>query len=321
MTALQTKGLTVRLGIGAGALTAVDHVDLEVPAGQVVALVGESGSGKSTLARAIVGLAPTTEGKVLIDGRDPASLPGERGNALRRRVQMVFQDPYASLNPRMTVGELLSEALAARGGVQRADRAAEVTRLLRLVSLDERHAGRLPRELSGGQRQRVAIARALAVEPDVLIADEVTSALDVSVQGAILNLLADVRARLGLSILFITHNLALARYVGDVIAVMYLGRIVEVGPVDELLADPRHPYTSALLAAVPALGRRTAAAPTLDVEPADPHAPPLGCHFHPRCPIGPQVREDREVCIACDPWPDAAGRKHRAACHFADAAA
>jgi peptide/nickel transport system ATP-binding protein len=321
MTALQTSGLTVRLGVGAHALTAVDHVDLEVPAGQVVALVGESGSGKSTLARAIVGLAPTTAGNVLIDGSDPAALPGERGHALRRRVQMVFQDPYASLNPRMTVGELLAEALAARGGVQRANRAAEVTRLLALVSLDERHAGRFPRELSGGQRQRVAIARALAVEPAVLIADEVTSALDVSVQGAILNLLADVRAQLGLSILFITHNLALARYVGDVIAVMYLGRIVEVGPVHELLADPRHPYTRALLAAVPTLGRRTAAAPTLDVEPADPHAPPPGCHFHPRCPIGPQVREDREVCVAQDPWLDAAARKHRAACHFVEGAA
>jgi peptide/nickel transport system ATP-binding protein len=165
----------------------------------------------------------------------------------------------------------------------------------------------------------VAIARALAAEPRVLIADEVTSALDVSVQGAILNLLADIRARIGLSILFITHNLALARYIGDVVAVMYLGRIVEVAPVDELLAAPRHPYTRTLLAAVPALGRRTAAAPTLDVDPADPHVPPPGCHFHPRCPIGPAVHPEREICVAQDPWPDAAGRPHRAACHFADA--
>jgi oligopeptide transport system ATP-binding protein len=300
---------------------AVDGVSFDIGKGETLGLVGESGCGKSTTGRCILRLIEPSAGEIWFKGEDVRRMGGDDLRALRRDMQIIFQDPYASLNPRMTVGELLSEALAARGGVQRADRAAEVTRLLRLVSLDERHAGRFPRELSGGQRQRVAIARALAVEPDVLIADEVTSALDVSVQGAILNLLADVRARLGLSILFITHNLALARYVGDVIAVMYLGRIVEVGPVDELLADPRHPYTRALLAAVPALGRRTAAAPTLDVEPADPHAPPPGCHFHPRCPIGPQVREDREVCVACDPWPDAAGRKHRAACHFADAVA
>jgi peptide/nickel transport system ATP-binding protein len=253
---LETSGLTVRLGVGGAALTAVDRVDLAVPAGQVVALVGESGSGKSTLARAIVGLVPVTEGRVLIDGQDPAALRGSRGRALRRRVQMVFQDPYGSLNPRMTIGETLAEALTARGELDRAAREREVARVLDLVALDERHIARLPRELSGGQRQRVAIARALAAEPAVLIADEVTSALDVSVQGAILNLLADIRARMGLSMLFITHNLALARYVGDVVAVMHLGRIVEVAPVDELLAAPSHPYTRTLLAAVPTLRAR-----------------------------------------------------------------
>jgi peptide/nickel transport system ATP-binding protein len=319
MTALATTGLTVRFGTGASALVAVDHVDLEVPPGGVVALVGESGSGKSTLARAIVGLVPPADGRVLIDGEDPAALSGARGRALRRRVQMVFQDPYASLNPRMTVGETLVEALTARGGLERGARDREVARLLELVALNDRHTARLPRELSGGQRQRVAIARALAVEPEVLIADEVTSALDVSVQGAILNLLADIRSRLAVSILFITHNLALARYLGDVIAVMHLGRIVEVAPVDELLAEPRHPYTRALLGAVPVLGGRSAEAPTLDVDPPDPHAPPPGCHFHPRCPVGPQVHPERDVCIARDPWQDAAGRPHRAACHFADA--
>jgi peptide/nickel transport system ATP-binding protein len=317
MTALSTAGLTVRFGTGAGALLAVDHVDLEVPAGQVVALVGESGSGKSTLARAIVGLVAPADGRVLIDGEDPAGLSGARERALRRRVQMVFQDPYASLNPRMTVGETIDEALAARGGLDRRAREREVTRVLELVALDDRHAARLPRELSGGQRQRVAIARALAVEPEVLIADEVTSALDVSVQGAILNLLAELRARLGLSILFITHNLALARYLGDAIAVMHLGRIVEVAPVDDLLGAPRHPYTRALLGAVPVLGGTGAEAPTLDVDPPDPHAPPPGCHFHPRCPVGPQADPDRAVCAARDPWTDAADRPHRAACHFA----
>jgi peptide/nickel transport system ATP-binding protein len=318
MTALETSGLTVRFGTGASALVAVDRVDIEVPAGSVVALVGESGSGKSTLARAIVGLVAPADGRVLIDGQDPAALSGARRRALRRRVQMIFQDPYASLNPRMTIGETLAEALMARGDLDRAARDREVSRVLELVALDDRHAQRLPRELSGGQRQRVAIARALAVEPDVLIADEVTSALDVSVQGAILNLLGDIRARLGLSILFITHNLALARYLGDVIAVMHLGRIVEIAPVDELLAAPRHPYTQALLGAVPVLGGRSAELPALDVDPPDPHAPPPGCHFHPRCPVGPQVHPERGVCIAQDPWPGAAARPHRAACHFAE---
>jgi peptide/nickel transport system ATP-binding protein len=318
MSALETVDLTVRFGTGARALVAVDRVALQVPSGKVVALVGESGSGKSTLARAIVGLAPTAAGRVLVDDQDLTQVSAARRRALRRRVQMVFQDPYGSLDPRMTVGETLAEALAARGRVGRAQRAREVSRVLDLVALDRGFAGRLPRELSGGQRQRVAIARALAVEPGVLIADEVTSALDVSVQGAILNLLRELRDRLGLSILFITHNLSLARYLGDAIAVMYLGRIVERGAVEEVVADPRHPYTRTLLDAVPTLeGAERVPSELDDDDPPDPHDPPAGCHFHPRCPIGPRMVADRDVCIARDPWEGAAARPHAAACHFA----
>ncbi|GAA2874605.1 hypothetical protein GCM10010517_35320 [Streptosporangium fragile] len=226
------ENLTVRFG----AFTAVDDVTLEVPPGAIVGLVGESGSGKSTLARAVAGLVPYT-GE--ITGGDP------------RRIQMVFQDPYASLDPRMTVGASVAEGLR----VPRAARRAEAERLLSLVSLPVSLAGRYPRELSGGQRQRVAIARALGAEPELLVADEITSALDVSVQGAVLNLVRSLRAELGLSMLFISHNLAVVRYVSDVVAVMHRGRLVEVGATEEVVGAPKDDYTRSLLRAVPRLGR------------------------------------------------------------------
>ncbi|MGW9031227.1 ABC transporter ATP-binding protein [Streptomyces sp. NPDC055722] len=319
MTRLRIEGLTVRYGRGRRAMTAVDGVSLTVPPGRIVSLVGESGSGKSTLARAVVGLAPLTAGHILLDDEDIAS-----DTARRRRIQMVFQDPYASLNPRMTVGASLGEALQAqaRAGARltREQRGREIGRLLDLVALSPEHAGMLPGRLSGGQRQRVALARALAVRPDVIIADEITSALDVSVQGAVLNLVRDIQARSGTSMLFISHNLEVVRYVSDVIAVMYLGRIVEAAPAEELLARPRHPYTQALLAAVPRLGRswREISTPSGDLDAPDPHHLPQGCRFHPRCPVGPGVNASRSVCLTLDPQLDAAGRPHRAACHFAD---
>ncbi|SDG79335.1 peptide/nickel transport system ATP-binding protein [Sinosporangium album] len=225
------EGMTVRFGT----FTAVDDVTLEVPPGSIVGLVGESGSGKSTVAKAVCGLVPYT-GRV--EGLDP------------RRIQMVFQDPYASLNPRMTVGASVAEGLS----VPKARRAAEIERLLSLVSLPTGLAGRYPRELSGGQRQRVAIARALGAEPSLLVADEITSALDVSVQGAVLNLIRSLRAELNLSMLFISHNLAVVRYVSDVVAVMRKGRLVEVGPAEEVVGSPKHDYTRELLEAVPRLG-------------------------------------------------------------------
>ncbi|MEV7012881.1 ATP-binding cassette domain-containing protein [Streptosporangium sp. NPDC051022] len=226
------KNLTVRFG----AFTAVDDVTLEIPPGAIVGLVGESGSGKSTLAKAVTGLVPYT---------------GEIAGADPKRIQMVFQNPYASLDPRMTVGASVGEGLR----LPRAAREAEVERLLSLVSLPAALAGRYPRELSGGMRQRVAIARALGARPELLVADEITSALDVSVQGAVLNLVRSLREELGLSMLFISHNLAVVRYVSDVVAVMHQGRLVETGPTEEVVDTPRHDYTRSLLEAIPRLGR------------------------------------------------------------------
>ncbi|MEV4145902.1 ABC transporter ATP-binding protein [Amycolatopsis sp. NPDC049691] len=308
MSALEFAGVSVRYG----RLTAVDGVSLTVPSGQVVGLVGESGSGKSTLAKAAVGLAPVSAGRVLLDGTDVRRLPR------RRPLQMVFQDPYSSLDPRMAIGESITEAMPR--GTARGARRAEVARLLELVHLDPERAGMLPGQLSGGQRQRVALARALAGQPKVLIADEITSALDVSVQGAVLNLVRDVQRRLALSMLFISHNLAVVRYVSDIVAVMYLGRIVEAGPAEQVLTDPQHPYTRDLLASAPSTHRDLLADtddPLADTEPADPHHPPAGCRYHPRCPIGPLVHTDRTLCTHADPAADAAHRPHRAACHFA----
>ncbi|MET7358896.1 ATP-binding cassette domain-containing protein [Streptomyces sp. NPDC005562] len=227
---MRISEVTVRFG----SFTAVDGAGLDVPAGTVTGLVGESGSGKSTLARAVAGLTPYA---------------GRVSGVARGRVQMVFQDPYSSLNPRMRIGDAIAEG----SRVPRGQRAAEVARLLELVSLPAAYARRHPRELSGGQRQRVAIARALAAGPELLIADEITSALDVSVQGAVLNLIRDLRAELGLTMLFISHNLAVVRYVCDSIAVMRHGRLLETGPVQDVLGAPQHPYTRTLLDAVPCL--------------------------------------------------------------------
>ena len=244
MKELSFEDVTVRYG----ATTAVDGVSLTVPAGQVVGLVGESGSGKSTLARAAVGLAPY-DGRILLDGQ-PVPTKGRQ-----RPLQMVFQDPYSSLDPRMSIGESVAEAMPR--GASRAERKAEVERLLELVHLDPARAAARPAELSGGQRQRVALARALAGRPQVVIADEITSALDVSIQGAVLNLVRELQAELGLSMLFISHNLAVVRYVATHVAVMRDGRIVEQGPTAQVLAAPDHDYTRELLAAVPGTNRST----------------------------------------------------------------
>ncbi|MEU6265450.1 ABC transporter ATP-binding protein [Saccharopolyspora shandongensis] len=311
MSELVFDGVSVRYG----RMTAVDGVSLTVPAGKVVGLVGESGSGKSTLARAAVGLSPVSGGRVLLGGTDVRRLPR------RRPLQMVFQDPYSSLNPRMTIGESITEAMPRGAFPGRAARRAEVARLLELVNLDPDRADHLPGQMSGGQRQRVALARALAGQPEALIADEITSALDVSVQGAVLNLVRSVQRQLDLSMLFISHNLAVVRYLSDLVAVMYLGRIVEAGPAEQVLTDPQHPYTRDLLDAAPSAHK-----PLFDLEPSatadaespDPHHPPAGCRYHPRCPVGPLVRDDRELCLRADPAEDAAPRRHAAACHFSE---
>jgi peptide/nickel transport system ATP-binding protein len=289
---------------------AVDGVDLDVYRGESLALVGESGSGKSTLARCIVGLYQPTSGEVRYEGR---VLPAKRSRSERRRIQMVFQDPYSSLNPRMTVGQVLRELLRVHRMVPAnaiGDRSRE---LVSLVGLGPQALGAHPRQFSGGQRQRIGIARALALEPELLVADEPVSALDVSVQATVLNLLQDLQKRLGLTMLFIAHNLAVVRHVCDRVAVMYLGRIVELADTEELFANPRHPYTKALLKAIPRLvpGRTSEAA-----VPGDPPSPlevPSGCRFHTRCPIAQPVCSERDPELLGDP--SAVG--HTAACHFA----
>lgn len=327
--ALEFSQVSVEYGRGAASVRAVDGVDLVVPRGSVVGLVGESGSGKSTLARAAIGLVPLAQGTVSSGG---SPIP-RRG---RRNVQMVFQDATSALDPRMTIRATITEALSV-AGTRASQREAEVTRLLEAVHLDPALATRLPAALSGGQRQRVSLARALAARPEVIVADEMTSALDVSVQGAILNLIRELRAEQDLSMLFISHNLAVVSYVCDVIAVMYLGRIVEVGPTEQLLADPQHPYTRLLLSTAPRIGTKVSMdllpAQVRDAEPADPHQPPPGCRFHPRCPRGPLVRPERQNCSVDDPagelhtatvaGPEVPGRTlplltptHRAACWY-----
>ncbi|GAA2590993.1 ABC transporter ATP-binding protein [Dactylosporangium fulvum] len=295
-------------------LTAVDGVTLSIAAGDTVALVGESGCGKSSIARAIVGLAPVTGGRIHLDGTDVTSRAARSSRAFRRRVQMVFQDPYASLNPKLTVGETLEEALRCHHRMSRTERSAEIERLMTVVALDPAHANRYPAQLSGGQRQRVAIARALAVRPDLIIADEITSALDVSVQAAILNLLREIQGRTGVSILLITHNLAVARYCSVRTAVMHLGRIVEIGGTD-LYEAPRHPYTRGLLDSAPNLHRRRTGPLTILGDVPDPHHPPPGCRFHPRCPMFDATAQQRRTCVTADP-PLLGTEQAGVACHF-----
>ncbi|MGW4566757.1 oligopeptide/dipeptide ABC transporter ATP-binding protein [Streptomyces sp. NPDC004561] len=310
--------VTVRHHGPFGPVTAVDGVSLEVPRGTTVGLVGESGSGKSTLARAVVGLDTPSAGRITVGGREYRGRRAADRRLLGRQVQLVFQDPDTALDPRMTVRQSLAESAGAFVRLDRHGRERRIGGLLELVGLDPGCADRVPGQLSGGQRQRVAVARALAVEPAVLIADEVTSALDVSVRAALLAMLLDLQRRMGFAMLFISHDLAAVRHVSDVVAVMYLGRIVEVAATEDLLRGPRHPYSRTLLSAVPSLrpGRRPAAEPLLPGEVPDPASPPSGCRFHPRCPVGPNRRPGRDLCATRDPQPEAAGRPHRAACHF-----
>ena len=295
-----------------GQVRAVDGVDLEIPSHRTLALVGESGCGKTTVGRGLLHLLPLTGGRVLFEGTDLAHLSAGQLRARRKDIQIIFQDPYASLNPRMRVMEIVEEGMAALGiGSCGSDRQARVDRILEQVGLSSDMKQRYPHEFSGGQRQRIAIARALAVEPKLIVCDEPTSALDVSVQAQILNLLKDLQMRLGLSYLFITHNISVVEFIADRVAVMYLGRIVERGPVEEVLNRPRHPYTRALLSAVPMIERSARREVIrLKGEPPSPVNPPSGCHFHPRCPSAmPQCAQQ---------YPDAraAGEDHTVCCHL-----
>jgi peptide/nickel transport system ATP-binding protein len=320
MKGLEVEGLTVRVGAGQHAFRAVDEVSFAIEQGHVLGLVGESWSGKSCLARALVGLMPIASGNVAVDGRQISLLSRRERRRLLRRVQLIFQDPYSSLNPRMTVRAALIEALSCRLENPPEPTDQVISELLATVGLDEGHGGVLPARLSGGERQRVAIARALAVEPSVLIADEITSSLDVSIQAQILNLLADIIRTRSLTVLFISHNLAVVRLVSDTIAVMVSGSVVEAAPTDQLISDPRHPYTRALLASLPESGAKVTEAPVelLIGEPPDPWNLPSGCRLQSRCPIGPAVLSGREMCREVDPRVDAPRRPHATACHFAD---
>lgn len=247
---LVIEDLTVVFGSGRRARTVLDSVSLRVPAGQTLGLVGESGSGKSTIAKAVVGIHRPRSGRISLDGQELTGLRRGPAALVRRRIQLISQDPYASLNPRMTIGQAIAEAVDPVRANARTH-AAAITRWLDTVSLDPDAAQRYPHEFSGGQRQRIAVARALAVEPEVIIADEITSALDCSVQAEVLNLLLDLKQRLGLTMLFISHDLAVVRHVSDQVAVLEHGELVETGPCRELYRNPRHPYTARLLASVP----------------------------------------------------------------------
>ncbi|MHB1468202.1 MAG: ABC transporter ATP-binding protein [Solirubrobacteraceae bacterium] len=312
---LELEDLCVDYGAGRRRLRAVDRVSLAVEPGGTVGLVGESGSGKTTIGRAVVGLERPSGGCIRYDGREIAS--PRRRYVRRRGLQMVFQNAHASLNPRMTVGESIDEAVARAKPVGLRQRKAETARLLELVAMDPAIRERFPHQFSGGQLQRIAIARALATEPRIIVLDEVTSALDVSIQATILELLRDLQRRLGVGYLCISHDLAVVRHLSEKIAVMYLGRIVELAPTDELFALPGHPYTQALIDSVPVVGRARLPAVRGDV--ADPRRPPPGCPFHPRCAVGPLSDPSREICREVDPRPAAApGEGERlVACHFA----
>jgi oligopeptide/dipeptide ABC transporter ATP-binding protein len=299
-------------------LVAVDSVSLAIRKGEIVSLVGESGSGKTTLGRSILRLVEPSAGAIVYRGEDLVGFSKSRMLQARRDLQMIFQDPYSSLNPRMTVGQALSEALAVHRICPRPQIAERVRELLELVGLSAAHADRYPRDFSGGQRQRIGIARALSVRPSFIVADEPVSAVDVSVQAQIMNLLLDLRERFDLTMLFIAHDLAVVRYVSSRVGVMYLGRIVELASRRALFGAPRHPYTQGLLRAAPRPdpGRRSDAV-AIGGEPPSPLAPPPGCHFHTRCPIATErCRVERpalvpisdEQSVACHHHETAAGR-------------
>jgi oligopeptide transport system ATP-binding protein len=296
---LEVDGLVMdfrsRRGTGGGRVQAVRGVSFTIGRGEILGLVGETGSGKTTVGKCVVRLLNPSGGTVRFDGQDITHAPRRQLRELRARVQMVFQDPYSSLDPRMTVAQIVAEPLRAHTAGSASETRARAAKAIERVGLPTAVLQRLPHELSGGQRQRVALARALVLEPQLLIADEPVSALDVSVRAGILNLLADLQRSMGFSCLFITHDLSVAEFLCSRVAVMYLGEIVEVGTRDELFADPRHPYTQSLLAAAPVpdpARQRERSGVRLTGEPASNVAPPPGCGLHPRCPLAD------ERCIA-----------------------
>jgi len=292
-----------------GSIQAVDGVDFDIEAGKTLGLVGESGCGKSTVSRLILKLLEPDEGKIIFQGQDVSGLSQSQMKPLRKEMQIIFQDPYGSLNPRMTIGESIEEGLRTLGVKGQAERKTRVEKLLEMVGISANAAYRYPHEFSGGQRQRIGIARALSVEPSLIVCDEPVSALDVSIQAQIINLIKDLQARLGLSYLFIAHDLNVVGYISDMVAVMYLGHIMEYAPADELYDDPLHPYTLALLSASPVPEpdkRRELKALSGDVP--SPLDPPPGCRFQGRCPLVEGRCRENEIEFY------QAGENHRVRC-------
>ena len=301
------------LGRTTARLRAVDGVDFTIRRGEIFSLVGESGCGKSTLGRVILNLLPATGGKVLYKGRDIASLPEAEMRALRAKMQIVFQDPYSSLNPRMRIQDILAEPLVTHNVTRdRAELARTAAGLLEKVGMRPEALLRFPHEFSGGQRQRIGIARAIALGPELIVCDEPLSALDVSIRSQVINLLVGLKENLDLTYLFISHDLSVVRYISDRICVMYLGKIMEIGTSDEIFGDPLHPYTKSLIAAVPIPDphRRDRERVLLQGDLPSPLDPPSGCRFRTRCPIV------QDVCAVREPAPPDENR-HSAACHFA----
>jgi len=309
-----------------GQVHAVDDVSLVIERGKTLGLVGETGSGKSTLARCVAGLIPVTSGKVFFEGRDITNLSRRAMRPLRREVQMIFQDPYSSLNPRRRVGAIIGDPFAIHNIATGAERKRKVQELMERVGLNPEHYNRFPAEFSGGQRQRIGVARALALRPKLIICDEPVSALDVSIQAQVLNLLADLQQEFGLSYLFIAHDLEVVRHVSDKVAVMYLGRVGESAPKEALYGTPRHPYTVALLSAAPAADPDAAAARQRVILTGDvpsPIDPPPGCRFHRRCPKAQPICATEEpqlvpegVSATSEANEPVGGNNHLTACHF-----
>jgi oligopeptide/dipeptide ABC transporter ATP-binding protein len=315
---VEIRGLKVYFPVRAGILKrtvgvvkAVDGVDLDIRRGEILGLVGESGCGKTTVGRAILRLIPATAGTVRFDGKDLFALKPSELKPLRREMQLVFQDPYSSLDPRSKVGDIVGEGLRVHGVTDRQERHERVRKALEMVGLQEEHMRRFPHEFSGGQRQRIGIARALVLNPKFIVCDEPVSALDVSIQSQVLNLLKDLQQELDLTLLFIAHDMSVVEHLCDRVAVMYLGKIVEVAERDELFRNPQHPYTRALMSAIPVADPRAKRERIiLQGDPPSPLRPPSGCRFHTRCP------EAVEVCSQREPALVDLGQAHLCACHL-----
>ncbi|TMD44230.1 MAG: ATP-binding cassette domain-containing protein [Chloroflexi bacterium] len=301
-----------------GHIKAVDDVSLDVPRGETLGLVGESGCGKSTLGRTVLRLVEPSSGQIEFEGVAITRLPQRRMKALRKDMQMIFQDPIGSLDPRMTVADIIGEGLLVHGMRRRSEREDLAREMLERVGLRREHADRFPHEFSGGQRQRIGIARALALSPKLIVADEPVSALDVSIQSQVLNLLVELKREFSLTYIFVAHNLAVVAYISDRIAVMYLGKVVELAPSAELYEHPLHPYTTTLLSAIPVADpdhRRDRIKLTGDVP--SPFNPPTGCHFRTRCPLARKKGTQDGICAEVEPPLTESRPGHSTACHFA----